>query len=128
MTHPGIGFVLVRSQQWGPLAIGRAASATWPQAASREDPLAGWLRLPEHLCRTDSFAHAPDVLVNNFYDPIQDEGAAFEELIGFHGSGRGPILPLPACARRLAHRRRRPDCRAEMVYQVLKRQLGEMSK
>jgi hypothetical protein len=23
--------------------------------------------------------------VNSFYDPVADEGAAFEELIGFHG-------------------------------------------
>jgi hypothetical protein len=38
-----------------------------------------------HLRRTDSFANTPDILVNSFYDPDIDEGAAFEELIGFHG-------------------------------------------
>ena len=39
----------------------------------------------DHLRRTSSFDNCPDLLVNSFYDPATDEGAAFEELIGFHG-------------------------------------------
>ncbi|HEY7793334.1 MAG TPA: hypothetical protein VIA10_04935, partial [Gaiellaceae bacterium] len=34
--------------------------------------------------------HAPDLLVNSFYDPQLDEGCAFEELISFHGGLGGP--------------------------------------
>jgi hypothetical protein len=47
----------------------------------------------------------PDILVNSFYDPVLDEGCAFEELISFHGGLGGPqtrafilhpaTLPLP---------------------------------
>jgi len=58
------------------------------------------------LRRADSFRHAPDILVNSFYDPVTEEGCAFEELISFHGGMGGPQtrafllhpaqLPVPA--------------------------------
>jgi hypothetical protein len=47
-----------------------------------------------HLRRTDGFAHAPDLLVNSFYDEDLDEGCAFEELISFHG-GLGGLQTRP---------------------------------
>ena len=54
----------------------------------------------DHLRRTDSFRNAPDILVNSFFDPHADEGAAFEELIGFHGGLGGeqtqPFLLYPS--------------------------------
>jgi hypothetical protein len=40
--------------------------------------------------RTDGFAHVPDIVVNSFYDPVTEEGCAFEELISFHGGMGGP--------------------------------------
>ena len=50
--------------------------------------------------RTDSFPYAPDILVNSFIDTGKNEGAAFEELIGFHGGLGGyqtqPFLLSPA--------------------------------
>jgi hypothetical protein len=50
--------------------------------------------------RTDGFTHAPDVLVNSFYDPQLEEGCAFEELISFHGGLGGtqtrPFILHPA--------------------------------
>jgi hypothetical protein len=59
-----------------------------------------------HLLRTDGFAHVADIMVGSFYDPMLDEGCAFEELISFHGGLGGPQtrafilaparLPLPA--------------------------------
>lgn len=66
-----------------------------------EDPLAVFgPNATDHLRRTDSFTNAPDILVNSFYDPQADEGAAFEELIGFHGGMDGnqthPFLLFPA--------------------------------
>jgi uncharacterized membrane protein YvlD (DUF360 family) len=101
-AHPGIGFLLVRSDEHGPLVIGR--SGIHHLASGRvegEDPLAPFgPRAADHLRRTDSFRNAPDVLVNSFYDPGVDEGAAFEELIGFHGGMGGkqtePFLLLPS--------------------------------
>jgi hypothetical protein len=43
-----------------------------------------------HLRRTDGFAHVADIMVGSFYDPVLDEGCAFEELISFHGGLGGP--------------------------------------
>ena len=65
------------------------------------DPLADFgPNAADHLRRTNSFTNAPDILVNSFYDPHADEGAAFEELIGFHGGMGGnqtrPFLLFPA--------------------------------
>jgi hypothetical protein len=55
-----------------------------------KDPLANFSpNAPNHLARTDGFAHAPDILVGSFYDPNLDEGCAFEELISFHGGMGG---------------------------------------
>ena len=45
---------------------------------------------PQHLLRTDGFAHVADIMVGSFYDPELDEGCAFEELISFHGGIGGP--------------------------------------
>ena len=72
-----------------------------------EDPLAVFSpTAPRHLKRTDGFAHVADIMVGSFYDPVLDEGCAFEELICFHGGLGGPQtrafilaparLPLPA--------------------------------
>jgi hypothetical protein len=56
-----------------------------------EDPLASFSPgAADHLRRTDAFPHVPDILVNSFYDPVLDEGCAFEELISFHGGLGGP--------------------------------------
>ena len=43
---------------------------------------------------TSGFSNCPDLVVNGFYDPDSDEGAAFEELIGFHG-GLGGAQTAP---------------------------------
>lgn len=101
-SHPGIGFVLVRSESLGGVVIGgggvRYLSDDRVEGA---DPLAEFgPNAADHLRRTDSFTNAPDILVNSFYDPHADEGAAFEELIGFHGGMGGnqtrPFLLFPA--------------------------------
>jgi hypothetical protein len=42
------------------------------------------------LARTDRFANVADIMVGSFYDPVLDEGCAFEELICFHGGLGGP--------------------------------------
>jgi hypothetical protein len=105
--HPHIGFLLVRTQEHGPLVLGaRGARYLADGRVEGEDPLA---RFPPnaaaHLLRTDGFAHVADIMVNSFYDPELEEGCAFEELISFHGGLGGPQtrpfllypkqLPLP---------------------------------
>jgi uncharacterized membrane protein YvlD (DUF360 family) len=105
--HPHVGFVLATSSARGPVVLGaRGARYLEEDGASGEDPLAAF---PEsaasHLMRSSAFTHAPDLFVNSFYDPLLDEGCAFEELISFHGGLGGsqtrpfilaPVaLPLP---------------------------------
>jgi hypothetical protein len=56
-----------------------------------EYPLADFSpNAPVHLLRTDGFPHVADIMVGSFYDPVLDEGCAFEELISFHGGLGGP--------------------------------------
>jgi putative membrane protein len=129
VAHPGIGFVMVRSEHLGPLAIG--AQGVYHLHSGRiegENPLRAYgPRLPAHLCRTDSFAHVPDVLVNSFYDPLKDEGCAFEELIGFHGGAGGdqshPFLFVPTLWPVDAAE---PIVGAEDVYRLFKQQLASL--
>jgi uncharacterized membrane protein YvlD (DUF360 family) len=90
--HPHIGFVLVHSDEHGPVVLSaRGANYLAEGRVEREDPLAHFSpNAAAHLRRTNGFAHAPDILVNSFYDPQLDEGCAFEELISFHGGLGGP--------------------------------------
>ncbi|MGZ4333264.1 MAG: phage holin family protein [Gaiellaceae bacterium] len=119
--HPHVGWVLVRSEQHGAVALGGGGARFLDEdRVEGEDPLE---RFPataaHHLRRTDGFAHAPDLLVGSFYDPALDEGCAFEELISFHGGLGGPQtrpfllypaeLPLPA----------EPIIGAEALHRVL---------
>jgi uncharacterized membrane protein YvlD (DUF360 family) len=107
-SHPHIGFVLVRSEADGPLAIGASGIRRLADGSViGDDPLQGFSATAErHLLRTDGFEHVADIMVNSFYDPVTEEGCAFEELISFHGGLGGsqtrpfilhPVrLPVPA--------------------------------
>ena len=90
--HPHIGWLLVRSEQHGPVALG--GNGTRYLAEDRlegEDPLAHFSpNAAGHLLRTDGFPHVADIMIGSFYDPELDEGCAFEELISFHGGLGGP--------------------------------------
>ena len=100
--HPHVGWLLVRSERDGPVALG--ANGTHYLAEGRvdgEDPLAAFsANAPQHLLRTDGFEHVADIMVGSFYDPELDEGCAFEELISFHGGIGGtqtrPFILYPA--------------------------------
>ena len=91
-AHPHIGWLLVRSEQDGPLVLG--PNGVHHLANGRiegDDPLATFSpTAPRHLLRTDGFAHVADIMIGSFYDPIIEEGCAFEELISFHGGLGGP--------------------------------------
>jgi uncharacterized membrane protein YvlD (DUF360 family) len=105
--HPHIGWLLVRSAERGAVVLG-AAGANYldENRIEGDDPLAPFASTAaRHLHRTDRFPHVADIMVGSFYDPMLDEGCAFEELISFHGGLGGPQtrpfilssprLPLP---------------------------------
>jgi hypothetical protein len=95
--HPGIGFVHVRSERHGALALGaRGTNFLDEGRVEGEDPLAPYgAHAADHVRRTDAFPHCPDVLVNSFYWEEADEVAAFEELVGSHGGmGGGQSFPF----------------------------------
>jgi uncharacterized membrane protein YvlD (DUF360 family) len=90
--HPHVGWVLVRSSQHGPVVLGGAGAHYLTHGrVEGEDPLASFSpNAPDHLRRTDGFAHVADLMIGSFYDPELDEGCAFEGLISFHGGLGGP--------------------------------------
>ncbi len=92
VNHEGIGFILVHSEKHGPIVMGaRGIYRLQTDEIEGENPLADFgPNAADHLRRTDSFPNCPDILVNSFYDPVTNEGCAFEELIGFHGGMGGP--------------------------------------
>ncbi|MDW5598292.1 phage holin family protein [Conexibacter stalactiti] len=95
-NHDGIGFVLVRSERDGAVALGpRGRHLLDRGVVEGEDPLAPFgPRAADHVRRTDGFSHCPDIVVNSRYWSAVDEVAAFEELVGSHG-GLGGAQALP---------------------------------
>jgi uncharacterized membrane protein YvlD (DUF360 family) len=89
--HPHVGFLLVRSEKDGPLAVGATGVRYLDDdRVEGDDPLAAFSpNAADHLRRTDGFEHVADLMVNSFYDPQLDEACAFEELISFHGGMGG---------------------------------------
>jgi uncharacterized membrane protein YvlD (DUF360 family) len=120
-AHPHVGWLLVRSSERGPVALGSDGVHYLAEGTVEgEDPLAPFSpNAPRHLSRTDGFPHVADIMVGSFYEPDVEEGCAFEELISFHGGLGGPqtrafILhpvgfPLP----------QKPIVGAEQVHGVL---------
>jgi hypothetical protein len=101
-SHEGVGFVMVHSEEHGPVVVG--AEGRHYLAEDRvegRNPLAGFgPNAAQHLSRSDSFPDAPDILVNSFCNHETNEVAAFEELIGSHGGLGGyqtqPFVLYPA--------------------------------
>lgn len=100
--HPGIGFVMVGTENTGAVVIGRCGRHYLDDGrVEGEDPLAVYGPAPgRHLRRTHGFATCPDILVISTYWPDEDQDAAFEELVGNHGGLGGeqsrPFLMYPA--------------------------------
>ena len=126
--HPGIGFVLVRSERHGPLALGpRGMVYLADGRVEGEDPLAAFgPNAVRHLLRTDSFPHCPDVILNSTYWEETGEVAAFEELVGSHGGMGGtqshPFVLHPA---ELAWPTE-PVVGAERVHRIFRSWLAEL--
>ncbi len=94
--HPGIGFVLVRSERSGAVVVGKGGTRFLDEdRVEGEDPLADFgPNAAEHVRRTDGFPHCADLMVNSAFWPEFGEVAAFEELVGSHG-GMGGTQSFP---------------------------------
>jgi uncharacterized membrane protein YvlD (DUF360 family) len=94
--HPGVGFLMVRSEEHGAMAIGpRGVNFLDEERVEGDDPLAGFgPNAARHLRRTDGFPHCADIMLNSTYWQDTDEVAAFEELVGSHG-GMGGTQSYP---------------------------------
>ncbi|WP_229703664.1 phage holin family protein [Streptomyces albiflavescens] len=100
--HPGVGFVLVRSEEHGGLVLG-ANGAQIPVDElddAHPGPLADFgPGAADAVRRTHSFPHVADIMVNSWYEPGEGEVLAFEEQIGSHGGLGGaqarPFLLSP---------------------------------
>ena len=86
-SHPHVGWILVRSEKDGGMVLGAHGSHRLNDGhVEGVDPLEKFAPgAAAHLLRTDGFPHVADIMVGSFYDPVTDEGCAFEELISFHG-------------------------------------------
>jgi hypothetical protein len=86
VDHPGVGFLLVRSREAGPVVLGRdGLHRLATGVVLGEDPLlpygphaAGLIR------RVDTFPHCADVMINSRYDPGSDQASPFETHVGSH--------------------------------------------
>jgi hypothetical protein len=102
VDHDGVGFLLVHSDEHGPVVLGRNGIRRLSTGAvAGADPLAGYgPHAAALVARVSSYPHCPDILINSRYDPDTDEASAFEPHVGSHGGLGGP----QACAF-LAHPR-----------------------
>ncbi|MFF8898184.1 phage holin family protein [Streptomyces lydicus] len=129
--HPGIGFVLVRSAEHGPVVLGPAGAEHRLDTGRvlGSDPLAPFgAEAAAAVRRTAHFPHAADLMINSACDPATGAVHAFEEQIGLHGGLGGaqshPFLLWPAELSPPS-----PDGEpltgAEAVHRVLRRWLRE---
>ncbi|MEE1753948.1 phage holin family protein [Streptomyces sp. SP18CS02] len=127
--HPGIGFLLVRSEEHGSVVLGPAGLEVPVDELTDTGPLAVLGRgAADAIRRTDSFPHVADIMVNSMYDPATGEVHAFEEQIGSHG-GLGGEQSEPFLLSPVALSAPVDDggelVGAEEVHQVLRRWLRE---
>ncbi len=125
-----VGFILVKSQEHGDLAIGKNGTYFLDSGEIEgANPLEGFGdTIVQHLKRTSSFEHTPDILVNSFYDKETDEVCAFEELVGSHGGAGGdqskPFILYPSSWNVSDDE----IIGAENIYKLLKENLAELKK
>ncbi|MEW1719959.1 phage holin family protein [Streptomyces sp. NPDC093109] len=130
-NHPGIGFLLVRSEEHGSVVLGPDGAEVPVAALTDDGPLAAMgPGAADAVRRTDGFPHVADIMVNSMYEPATGRVHAFEEQIGSHGGLGGeqsrPFLlspltlsePVPEGGRLTG---------AEQVHGVLRRWLREGS-
>ncbi|WP_324278577.1 phage holin family protein [Blastococcus brunescens] len=92
VDHDGVGFLLVHSEEFGPVVLGRdGLHRLATGVVIGADPL---LPYGEHaaalVARVSTFPHCADVVINSRYDPDTDEASPFEPHVGSHGGLGGP--------------------------------------
>ena len=120
--HPHIGWLLVRSAEHGAVVLGPAGERHLEtDRVEGEDPLAAVLahRGDRTSCAPTASPHVADLMIGSFYDPVLDEGCAFEELISFHGGLGGPQTRPSSCTRRGSREPAEPILGAAAVHGVL---------
>jgi hypothetical protein len=92
VDHPGVGFMLVHSSEFGPVVLGRdGLHRLRTGLVIGEDPLADYGPYAADLVRrVDTFPHCPDIMINSRYDPARDDASPFEPHVGSHGGLGGP--------------------------------------
>ncbi|MFF9779099.1 phage holin family protein [Streptomyces sp. NPDC013978] len=130
-NHPGIGFVLVRSEEHGGVVLGAHGAEIPIDELSDEHPgpLADFgPGAADAVRRTHGFPHTADIMVNSWYDPTDGEVLAFEEQIGSHGGLGGcqsrPFLMSPLALSAPAEENENL-VGAEHIHRVLRRWLRE---
>ncbi|MFB7186735.1 alkaline phosphatase family protein [Streptomyces sp. NPDC056230] len=130
--HPGIGFLLVRSERHGSVVLGRGGvEIPLSELEDGEGPLASFgPGAAAAVRRTDTFPHVADIMVNSMYDEPTGRVHAFEEQIGSHGGLGGeqsrPFLLWPADLSAPVTEGMEL-VGAEQVHEVLRRWLRECS-
>ncbi|MGA6152899.1 alkaline phosphatase family protein [Stenotrophomonas sp. NPDC087984] len=101
--HPGVGFLLVRSEAHGAVVLGAEGAEHRLDTGEvfGSSPLTVFGPGAEAAVRrTAHFRNTPDIMVNSAYDPARGTVHAFEEQIGSHGGLGGeqghPFLLWPA--------------------------------
>ncbi|MFE6170834.1 phage holin family protein [Streptomyces sp. NPDC056464] len=131
-NHPGVGFLLVRSEEHGGVVLGaHGAETALDQLDDKPGPLEAFgPGAADAVRRTHSFPNAADIMVNSAYDEADGEVLAFEEQIGSHG-GLGGAQGKPFLLSPLAFSAPAGDGEdlvgAEHVHRVLRRWLREVS-
>lgn len=92
VDHPGVGFLLVRSREFGPVVLGRdGLHRLATGVVIGEDPLLPYgPHAADLIRRVDRFPHCADVMINSRYDPDSDQASPFETHVGSHGGLGGP--------------------------------------
>jgi uncharacterized membrane protein YvlD (DUF360 family) len=126
--HPGIGFLLVRSERDGPVVLGaRGAHRLDTGEVEGEDPLAPFgPNAADHVSRTAGFPHCPDIVLNSTYWADTDEVAAFEELVGSHGGMGGEQSHPFVLAPSEWHWPEEPVIGAEAMHLGMRRWLADL--
>ena len=123
-----VGFVLVRSNEKGDMAIGlEGIYYLDSDEIEGKNPLEGYGKnVVRHLKRNSNFDHTPDILVISFYDSVANEVCAFEELVGSHGGVGGeqskPFILYPSSWDVSSDE----IIGAESIYNILKTNSGKL--
>jgi uncharacterized membrane protein YvlD (DUF360 family) len=87
LRHEGIGFIMVRSEEHGPLVLSRDGARNLETGeVEGTDPLAFYSEhTAANLLELDSYQHIGDIFIISMYDPSTEEVAPFEHQVGSHG-------------------------------------------